>query len=229
MCSYAHDVPVSSVDVVLPCLNEARALPWVLSRMPDGYRALVVDNGSTDDSVEVALSLGARVIHEPRKGFGAAAHSGLLSSTATFVAYCDADASMDPSELPRLVDLVASGATDLALGRRKPTRGTAWPLHARLANRALAALIRRATPYELHDLGPMRCARRLGLLSLNLMDRRSGYPLEMVLRAAAAGWNVCELDTSYVPRIGKSKVTGTVRGTFTAVTDMSRLLREARA
>ena len=197
--------------------------------MPDGYRALVVDNGSTDDSAEVALSLGARVIHEPRQGFGAAAHSGLLASTASFVAFCDSDASMDPAELPRMVELVASGAPDLVLGRRRPTSTSAWPLHARLANRALSALIRGATGYELHDLGPMRCASRMALLSLDLKDRRSGYPLEMVLRASSAGWTVCELDTAYAPRVGRSKVTGTVRGTVSAVRDMTRLLREARA
>jgi hypothetical protein len=136
---------------------------------------------------------------------------------------------MDPAELPRLVDLVESGATDLVLGRRRPTTATAWPLHARLANRALSGLIRGATQYELHDLGPMRCARRLALLSLDLRDRRSGYPLEMVLRASAAGWRVCETDTSYAPRLGRSKVTGTIRGTIAAVNDMARLLREARA
>ena len=136
---------------------------------------------------------------------------------------------MDPAELPRMVDVVASGASDLVLGRRRPTSASAWPLHARLANRVVSALIRSATGYELHDLGPMRCAGRMALLSLDLKDRRSGYPLEMVLRASSAGWTVCELDTAYAPRVGRSKVTGTVRGTVSAVRDMARLLREAHA
>src|SRR4051794_29889343 len=92
-----------SVDVVLPCLNEAAALPWVLSRLPEGYRGIVVDNGSDDGSAAVAESLGALVVHESRRGFGSAAHAGLLAATAPIVAFCDADASMDPAELPRLV------------------------------------------------------------------------------------------------------------------------------
>lgn len=216
------------MDVVFPCLDEARALPWVLSRMPPGYRAIVVDNGSTDGSADIARALGARVVHEPHKGFGAAAQTGLDSATASFVAFCDADASMDPADLPPLVDLVSGGAADLALGRRRPTTASAWPGHARVANRALAYLLRRATGYPLHDLGPMRCARRVALLSLGVRDRRSGYPLEMVLRASSAGWKVRELDTPYSPRTGRSKVTGTLRGTLTATRDMSRLLRDFR-
>jgi glycosyltransferase involved in cell wall biosynthesis len=220
-------VTLPLVDVVLPCLNEELALPWVLSRLPAGYRAIVVDNGSTDDSANVARRFGARVVEERRQGFGAAAHAGLLSATAPLVAFCDADASMDPSDLAPLVEEVESGAADLALGRRRPTTRSAWPPHARFANLVLAWRLRRATGFELHDLGPMRCGRREDLLALDLRDRRSGYPLEMVLRAADAGWRVVELDTSYSPRIGASKVTGTIRGTFGAISDMSRLLRTA--
>lgn len=216
------------VDIVLPCLNEARALPWILGRLPEGYRAIVVDNGSTDDSAEVARSLGALVVTEPRRGFGSAAHAGLLAATAPIVAFCDADASMDPRDLPLVVDPVAAGEVDLVLGRRRPTTRSAWPLHARIANRSLAFLMRRATGIALHDLGPMRAAQRDRLLSLDLQDRRSGYPLEMVLRANAEGWRIREIDAPYAPRVGRSKVTGTVRGTITAVTDMSRLLAEER-
>ena len=217
------------VDVVLPCLNEERALPWVLGRLPDGYRAIVVDNGSTDRSAEVARSLGATVVTESRRGFGAAAHAGLLAATAPIVAFCDADASMDPRDLPRVVDPVAAHTADLVLGRRRPTSRGAWPAHARFANRALAVLMRGATGLPLHDLGPMRAADREGLVALGLLDRRSGYPLEMVLRAHDAGWRIVEVDSPYSPRIGRSKVTGTVRGTYTAVLDMSRLLRARRA
>jgi len=216
------------VDVVFPCLNEAGALPWVLSRLPAGYQAIVVDNGSTDGSAEVALAHGARVVHETRRGFGAAAHAGLLASTAPITAFCDADASMDPQFLALLVDPVEAGTDDLMLGRRRPTSAGSWPVHARIANTTLSWRLRRITGVNIHDLGPMRAARREALLSLNLQDRRSGYPLEMFLRAAEAGWRIREVDTSYAPRVGKSKVTGTVRGTVTAISDMSKLLRAVR-
>ena len=216
------------VDVVLPCLNEEGALPWVLGRLPEGYRAIVVDNGSTDDSAAVAREHGALVITEPRRGFGSAAHAGLLAATAPIVAFCDADASMDPRDLPAVVDPVEAGEADLVLGRRRPTTRDAWPLHARVANRSLAWLMRRATGLPLHDLGPMRAVRREAMLGLDLRDRRSGYPLELVLKAHAAGWRVLEVDSPYSPRIGRSKVTGTMRGTITAITDMSRLLAEQR-
>jgi len=219
---------VTEVDVVLPCLNEAGALPWVLSRLPEGYRAIVVDNGSTDGSADVARAHGATVVVEPRRGFGSAAHAGLLAATAPIVAFCDADASMDPRDLPLVVDPVAAGDRDLVLGRRRPTTAGAWPLHARIANRALALLMRRATGLRLHDLGPMRAARREALLALDLQDRRSGYPLEVVLKGHAAGWRILEVDAPYSPRIGRSKVTGTIRGTMTAIKDMSRLLAERR-
>lgn len=216
------------VDIVFPCLDEEQALPWVLGRVPAGWRAIVVDNGSTDRSAEVAASLGALVVTEPIRGFGSAAHAGLRAATAPIVAFCDADASMDPSELTRVVDPIVAGTARLVLGRRRPTAGGAWPLHARVANRALAGLIRRATGVRLHDLGPMRAARRDDLLALDLQDRRSGYPLEMMLGAAAAGWPILEVDTSYSPRVGRSKVTGTIRGTIGAIRDMSRLLRRHR-
>jgi glycosyltransferase involved in cell wall biosynthesis len=212
------------VDVVFPCLNEAQALPGILSRLPQGYRAIVVDNGSTDDSAAVARAHGALVVSEPRRGFGSAAHAGLLAASAPLVAFCDADGSMDPADLPRVVDPVAAGEADLMLGRRRPTTRGAWPLHARIANRGLAVLMRRTTGLRLHDLGPMRAARREAMLDLGLLDRRSGYPLETVLRGNAAGWRIVEVDVPYSPRVGRSKVTGTVRGTLTAIKDMSRLL-----
>lgn len=215
------------VDVVLPCLNEAGALPWLLGRLPEGYRAIVVDNGSTDGSAEIALAAGATVVHEARRGFGAAAHAGLLHASAPVVAFCDADASMDPRDLPLVADPVAAGDADLVLGRRRPTTAGSWPLHARIANTTLSWRLRRITGVNIYDLGPMRAARREDLLSLDLQDRRSGYPLEVFLKAAAAGWRIREVDTPYAPRVGRSKVTGTVRGTLTAIGDMSRLLKEA--
>jgi glycosyltransferase involved in cell wall biosynthesis len=214
------------VDVVLPCLDEAAALPWVLERIPPGWRALVVDNGSTDGSARIAHALGARVVHEERRGFGAACHAGLTAATADIVCFCDCDASLDPADLVPFVREVAAGAADLVLGRRRPRSLGAWPMHARAGNLALSRLVRRRTGLRLHDLGPLRAARRESLLALGLTDRRSGYPLEMVVRAADAGWRIVEHDVPYLPRTGASKVTGTWRGTWQAVRDMSRVLNE---
>jgi glycosyltransferase involved in cell wall biosynthesis len=219
---------IPEVDVVLPALNEERALPRILGLLPEGYRAIVVDNASTDRTAAVAAELGALVVREERRGFGSAAHAGLLAATAPIVAFCDADASMDPRDLPRVVDPVRDGDVDLMLGRRRATSLRAWPVHARFANLVLARLMRRATGVRLGDLGPMRAARREELLALDLQDRRSGYPLEMVLRASSGGWRIAETDVPYSPREGRSKVTGTVRGTINAVRDMSRLLAEER-
>ncbi|MFI9611873.1 glycosyltransferase family 2 protein [Streptomyces sp. NPDC052023] len=218
--------PPPPVDVVLPCLNEAEALPWVLERIPAGWRALVVDNGSTDGSADVARALGATVVHEPRRGFGAACHAGLTAATAGIVCFCDCDASLDPSLLVPFVGEVQSGETDLVLGRRRPRGRGAWPAHARAGNLALAVLLRRRTGLRLHDVGPLRAARREALLALELTDRRSGYPLQMVVRAADAGWRVAEHDVPYLPRTGASKVTGTWHGTWQAVRDMRRVLAE---
>ena len=209
------------IDVVLPCLDEAEALPWVLGRMPDGYRAIVVDNGSTDGSARVAAAHGALVVSEDRRGFGAACHGGLLAATSDVVCFMDADASLDPAELPRVVALLETEET-LALGRRRPTARNAWPAHARLGN---ALLARR---FGLRDIGPMRAAHRGRLLGLGIADRRSGYPLEMVARAVGQGWRVAEIDVAYHPRTGRSKVTGTVRGTLQAVRDMRRVYQEQR-
>ncbi|MDT0265041.1 glycosyltransferase family 2 protein [Streptomyces sp. DSM 44915] len=212
-------------DLVLPCLNEAEALPWVLGRVPEGWRAVVVDNGSTDGSARIAERLGARVVFEPRRGFGAACHAGLLAATAELVAFCDCDATLDPGELPRVAAPVASGEADLVLARRRPTGRGAWPLHARVGNQALSRLLRRRTGLRLRDLGPMRVARRADLLALDLTDRRSGYPLQMVVHAADAGWRVRETEVPYLPRVGTSKVTGTWRGTWHAVHDMREVLK----
>ncbi|GIH15001.1 glycosyl transferase [Rugosimonospora africana] len=212
------------VDVVLPCLNEAAALPFVLSRIPVEARAIVVDNGSTDGSAAIAEAHGARVVEVRQRGFGAAAHGGLEEATRPVVCFMDADGSLDPGQLARVVEPVLTGAADLVLGRRRPTCRAAWPWHARIGNALLAARLRRTAGVSLHDLGPMRAARREALLDLGLTDRRFGYPLEMVLRAARSGWRIAEVDVDYAPRAGgRSKVTGTVRGTLRAVADMSRV------
>jgi glycosyltransferase involved in cell wall biosynthesis len=215
------------IDVVLPCLNEAGALPWVLSRMPNGFRPIVADNGSTDGSAAIAAAHGALVVHVPQRGFGAACHAGLLAASSDIVCVMDADASFDPGDLPLVADPVATSAAGLMLGRRTMQghggKGP-WPLHARIGNRVLAAELRRRVGVSVRDLGPMRAARREGLLALRLQDRRFGYPLEMVVRAAEAGWRIAETPVPYYPRQGKSKVTGTLGGTVRTVRDMRRVL-----
>jgi dTDP-L-rhamnose 4-epimerase len=218
---------VNVIDVVLPCLDEAEALPWVLSRMPDGYRAIVADNGSGDGSPELAARLGATVVAASPRGFGAAAHAGLVAATGEVVCFLDADGSLDPGDLPRVADPVLRGEADLVLGRRQPSSRRAWPAHARIGNAVVTWRLRHLAGVVVRDLGPMRAARRIDLLDLGLVDRRYGYPLEMVLRAARAGWRVREVDVGYAPRAGgRSKVTGTLGGTVRTVRDMARVLAQ---
>lgn len=212
-------------DVILPALNESAAVEWVLRRMPDGYRPIVVDNGSSDRTADIAESMGATVVHEPIRGFGSACWAGLQAASSDIVCFMDCDASLDPVALPLLVGYVERGEADLVMGARIAGRG-AWPAHARLANRALAFEVRRRTGLGMVDFGPMRAASRTGLLSLNMRDRRSGWPLEMVLLARGAGWRVRNVPVEYREREGRSKVTGTVRGTMQAISDMGRLLRD---
>ncbi len=216
-----------SFTVVLPVLNEAQALPWVLSRMPAAYTPLVVDNGSTDGSARIAAALGAHVVHEAQPGFGAACFAGLLAAADGVVCFMDCDASLDPLDLPGVAEPVARGACDLMLGARQAEPG-AMACHQRLANRALTLELRRRSGVRLRDLGPMRAARRGPLLELGIGDRRFGWPLEMVLLAAAAGWRIGEVEVPYRARAGRSKVTGTVRGTLRAMRDMTGVLAAAR-
>lgn len=212
------------IDVVLPCLDEAAALPWVLSRFPAGYHPVVADNGSTDNSREVASRLGATVVIVPRRGYGAAVHAGLEAATSEVVCVMDADGSLDPAQLPAVCRPVLEGTADMVLGRRRPRGRGAWPLPARAANVALAATLRRRTGLTLRDLGPVRAARRADLLGLDLLDRRFGYPLETVLAAHQAGWRLVEVPVDYLPRTGRSKVTGTLPGYLRTVRDMRAVL-----
>ncbi|HZQ57201.1 MAG TPA: glycosyltransferase family 2 protein [Acidimicrobiales bacterium] len=216
-------------DVVIPVLDEAAALPFVLGSMPHGYRPIVVDNGSSDGSGALAASLGARVVVEPVRGFGAACWAGLVAAEPVdgVVCFMDGDASLDPRHLSRVADPVLEERADLVLGARVPVGARAWPLHARVANIVLAAEVRRRTRLELRDIGPMRAARRDALVALGLRDRRFGWPLEMVVRAAHAGWRISEVPVPYAPRQGRSKVTGTVRGTARTVRDMAAVLGDA--
>lgn len=212
------------VDVVLPCLDEAAGLAWLLPRLPPRMRAVVADNGSTDGSADVAEAHGALVVAASPRGFGAACHAGLLAATAPVVAFMDADGSLDPVDLGAVVGPVLDGEADLVLGSRDATSARAWPWHLRWANRALVRRLHHRTGLRLRDLGPMRAAPREALLGLGITDRRSGYPLEMVVRAADAGWRVRDVVVPYRPRLGRSKVTGTPLGAWRAVRDMSRVL-----
>lgn len=213
----------AEIDIVFPCLDEAQALPWVLERIPSFARAIVVDNGSTDGSAELARELGAEVVHCEQRGYGAACHAGLVAARAELVGFCDCDASLDPGDIVGLVAALAAGC-DLAVGVRRPVGRGAWPLPARIANRELARRVRRRTGIALSDIGPIRAADRARLLALPITDRRSGYPVETVLRAAQAGWVIAGVEVAYRPRVGRSKVTGTWRGTVQAVRDMSAVL-----
>jgi glycosyltransferase involved in cell wall biosynthesis len=210
-------------DVILPVLNEAEAIPWVLARMPPGFRPIVVDNGSSDGSAAIAASLGAALVTELRRGFGAACFAGLHASRSEVVCFMDCDGSLDPADLERAVRPVLAGTADLVIGERNALP-RAWPVHARLLNRSLAWRVRRTYGIVLRDLGPMRSIRRRSLLDLELRDRRFGWPLEMVIRAAEAGLRIEGLPVDYRPRTGRSKVTGTLGGTLRAIRDMSGVL-----
>ena len=216
------DMP--DVTVVLPCLNEAASLPGVLAAVPDGYRALVVDNNSTDGTADVARRHGADVVAEQRPGYGSAVHAGVMAATTDIVAVIDADGSLDARELPALVDELDRGA-DMAIGRRRAVNGLRWPWHARLGTAAVCWRLRTRYGLPVHDIAPMRVARREALLALGVTDRRFGYPLELLVRAAQAGWRVVERDVAYGPRTGgKSKVSGSIRGSFVAALDFWRVI-----
>jgi len=216
-------MPDCPVTVVLPCLNEAASLPGVLAAMPDGYRPLVVDNNSTDGTADVARRHGAQVVSEPRPGYGSAVHAGVVAAATSIVAVIDADGSLDPGDLPALVgDL--DGA-DMAIGRRRAVEGLRWPWHARLGTAAVCWRLRTRYGLPVHDIAPMRVARRDALLELGVTDRRTGYPVELMVRAAQAGWKVVERDVDYGPRTGgKSKVSGSLRGSVIAGMDFWRAI-----
>ncbi|MGA8850690.1 MAG: glycosyltransferase family 2 protein [Aeromicrobium sp.] len=214
-------------DVVIPCRDEAAALPAVLAGLPTGWRAIVVDNGSHDGTAEVAERLGATVVHEDRAGYGAAVHTGVEAATADHVAVIDGDGTMLLADLVPMLDMVRSGGARMAVGRRRPVERGVWPWHARLGTKLLAAVIRRRSGFGIHDLAPMRVSRRDDLLELGVKDRRFGYPLELMLRAAEAGWTVHEVDVAYGHRAPgtKSKVSGSVRGTARVIKDFAKVMR----
>ncbi|MFC7359161.1 glycosyltransferase family 2 protein [Nocardioides astragali] len=214
-------------DLVLPCRDEGPALRDLLPRVPSRFSVIVVDNGSRDDTASVARDLGARVVNEPTPGYGAAVHTGIEAATAEFVAVMDADGSFDPDQLVPLLDDVASGRADLAVGRRRPVQSGVWPWHARAGNAVIAAWLRRRIGMQAHDIAPMRVCRRQALLDLGLADRRFGYPVELLQAVTREGWRLSEHDVDYHPRAAgtRSKVSGSVLGTLRTARDFWQVLR----
>jgi glycosyltransferase involved in cell wall biosynthesis len=225
---------LSAVTVVLPALDEAMALPAALASFPPGVDLLVVDNGSSDDTAAVAAAAGARVVAEPRRGFGAACWAGVQASPqAEVLAFADADGSCDGADLAAVAGPVLGGQADLVVGSRIAGRrapGAMTPF-AVAANRTLGLACRLLFGVALSDLGPFRAIRRDTLLALGVRDRGQGWPLEMVGRAGWAGLRVVEVPVRYRPRAGgTSKVSGSLPGSLRAVMAMAgvtgRLLDE---
>ena len=214
-------------DLVLPCRDEAAALADLLPEVPAGFAVVVVDNGSRDDTADVARRLGRHRRPASRcAGYGAAVHAGLLAATGEYVAFMDGDGSFDAGDLLALLDDVRSGRADLAVGRRRPVARGVWPWHARLGNNLVVWWLRRRIGMAAHDIAPMRVCRREALLALDVQDRRFGYPVELLQKATVAGWRFSERDVAYHPRaVGtRSKVSGSVRGTARAARDFWRVL-----
>ena len=217
---------VLDCQLVLPCRDEEAALRALLPRVPRELSVIVVDNGSSDATAAVARAAGAEVVSDPRPGYGAAVHAGIAAATATYVAVMDGDGSFDPADALPLLDLVRGGTADLAVGRRVPVGRGVWPWHARVGNALVLAWLRRRLDVPVHDIAPLRVAQREDLLGLGIVDRRSGYPVELLDRAVRADWRIVERDVAYHPRAAgtRSKVSGSVRGTARAAHDFWRVL-----
>jgi len=206
------------VSVIIPTHNEAQAIERVLADLPSELttEVIVVDSNSTDRTPEIAARMGARVIQEPRRGYGRACLTGLaMSNSPDVVVFLDGDYSDRPSELPILLAPIAEGRADITLGSRLHGRhsGGALPWHQVFGNRLAARLIRLLYRIRISDLGPFRAARADVLRALALEEMTYGWAVEMILKSALAGFRVVEVPVSYYPRIGKSKISGTVKGT----------------
>jgi glycosyltransferase involved in cell wall biosynthesis len=211
-----------TVDVVIPALNEEAALGHVLREIPEGVRQVVVaDNGSTDRTAEVALAHGARVVHEPRRGYGAAclkALSMLSTAPPDVVVFLDGDHSDHPAELTDLVEPIAKGEAELVIGSRtlgQLERGALTP-QQRVGNAIACLALRAAYRVRYTDLGPFRAIRWSALRSLEMRDLDYGWTVEMQIKAAKHHLKYAEVPVSYRVRIGRSKVSGTLRGTLGA-------------
>jgi len=209
------------VSVIIPTHNEAQAIGRVLADLPSDLvtEVIVVDSNSTDGTPDLARSLGAEVIHEPRRGYGRACLTGLANAkNPDVVVFLDGDYSDRPSELPILLAPIIEGRADITLGSRLQDRhsAAALPWHQVLGNRLAASLIRLLYGLKISDLGPFRAARAEVLRALALEQNTYGWAVEMILKGALAGFRVVEVPVSYHPRVGKSKISGTLKGTIGA-------------
>jgi glycosyltransferase involved in cell wall biosynthesis len=208
-------------SIILPALNEADAIAQVLAALPSDsmLEVLVVDGGSTDGTPELARQAGARVIHEPRRGYGRACAAGVAAASGELLIFMDADGADDPGRLADLAAPLAAGQADLVLGSRLAgqVQAGAMPWHQRFGNWLSAGLIRRLYGLPLTDLSPFRAVRRDRLLELEMQEMTYGWPTEMITRAARRGWRIIEVPVDYRPRLGgRSKISGTLRGTVLA-------------
>jgi glycosyltransferase involved in cell wall biosynthesis len=219
------------VSVIIPTRNEARAIGRVLADLPADLitEVLVVDNHSSDGTPEIAARMGARVVREPRRGYGRACLTGLAHTSAPdVVVFLDGDYSDRPVELPRLLAPIRDGRADITLGSRLtgPRMPGALPWHAAFGNRLAAGLISLLFGQRITDLGPFRAARADVLRVLALEETTYGWAVEMILKGALRGFRIVEVPVSYHSRIGKSKISGTISGTVGAAWFIfSRILR----
>ena len=209
------------VSVIIPTHNEVEALPRVLNDLPSNLvtEVIVVDSNSSDGTPEIAAKMGARVLHEPRRGYGRACLSGLANTNAPdIVVFLDGDYSDRPSELPILLAPIIEGRADITLGSRLQGQHSAGaqPWHQAFGNRLAASLIRLLYGLKITDLGPFRAGRAEVLRALHLEEMTYGWAVEMILKGTLAGFRVVEVPVSYYPRIGKSKISGTLKGTLGA-------------
>jgi glycosyltransferase involved in cell wall biosynthesis len=208
------------VVVVIPALNEEQSLHHVLAELPSVGAVVVVDNGSTDRTAQVARQGGATVVNEPHRGYGRACQSGLDEARrlgADVVVILDADHSDHPSELPLLVEPVLTGQADMVLGDRTQyaEKGALLP-QQRLGNILATQLIKWVTDHTYRDMGPFRAIRMSALDQLEMTDPTWGWNVEMQIKAIQRGLTVIEVPVHYRPRIGQSKISGTVKGTVRA-------------
>jgi glycosyltransferase involved in cell wall biosynthesis len=209
------------VSVIIPTHNEAQAIERVLADLPSDLttEVIVVDSNSTDGTPEIAARMGARVIQEPRRGYGRACLTGLAAANSPdIIVFLDGDYSDRPAELPILLAPILEGRADITLGSRLHGQHSAGalPWHQAFGNRLAASLIRLFYGLPITDLGPFRAGRSDALRALALEETTYGWAVEMILKGAMAGFRVVEVPVSYYPRIGKSKISGTVKGTIGA-------------
>ena len=209
------------VSVIIPTHNEAQAIARVLADLPSDLttEVIVVDSNSNDGTPEIAARMGARVVREARRGYGRACLTGLANANAPdVVVFLDGDYSDRPSELPILLSPIIESRADITLGSRLRERRSsgALPWHQAFGNRLAASLIRLLYGLDISDLGPFRAGRADVLQALELEETTYGWAVEMILKGSLKGFRVVEVPVSYYPRIGKSKISGTLRGMFGA-------------